>query len=74
MDAIFEIVIHQWTKRSFFLYQLELMANSRYMKWLKSLPEKIDLNKIEDLTINKENLGLHRILKKKFESRMTRLL
>ncbi|MBD3227104.1 MAG: radical SAM protein [Candidatus Lokiarchaeota archaeon] len=73
LDSLFEIVVRQWSERSFLLYQLELMANSRYMKWLKNLPDRSKIDEVKDFNLEKENMGLQRILKKRYKQRMSRM-
>ncbi|MHA1310376.1 MAG: hypothetical protein ACTSQO_05540 [Candidatus Helarchaeota archaeon] len=73
LDSLFEIIVANWSYRSYLLYQMELMANYRYIKYLKSLSKKSP-DKQMKFTKENENLGLHKILKKRYEQRMSRLI
>ncbi len=60
---LFENIVRRWAKRTRWLYDLELVANERYMAWLKALPEQPDIGKIEHFTMEFESLDLHEQLK-----------
>ncbi|MHA1271313.1 MAG: B12-binding domain-containing radical SAM protein [Candidatus Helarchaeota archaeon] len=72
LDSLFEIIVANWARRSYLLYQLELIANSRYIKYIKSLSERPD-KELPKFSIEKEHLNLHKILKKRYEQRMSHL-
>ena len=63
--TIFENIVRRWAKRSLQLYELELMANENYMAWLKLLPDKPEMDKIKEFTIENESLDLHEHLKRR---------
>ncbi|MHA1230106.1 MAG: B12-binding domain-containing radical SAM protein [Candidatus Helarchaeota archaeon] len=75
LDSVFEILVANWSFRSYLLYQFELMANNRYIKYLKSLPDSPpeDISELPDFSLENEHLGLHKILKKRYEQKMSRL-
>ncbi|NVM27888.1 MAG: B12-binding domain-containing radical SAM protein [Candidatus Helarchaeota archaeon] len=62
--SFLERTVQIWAKQTRNLYELELIANERYIEWLRSLPEKSELEKIEHFTIEKEDLDLHKELKR----------
>ncbi|MHA1752510.1 MAG: B12-binding domain-containing radical SAM protein [Candidatus Helarchaeota archaeon] len=73
IDSLFKIIVANWSYRSYLLYQMELMANYRYIKYLKSFSKKSP-DKQMKFTKENEHLGLHKILKKRYEQRMSRLI
>ena len=68
-----EIFIN-WSLRSYLVYQYEYMANRRYIHYLKSLPEKPDLDKLRNGEYEydpaKDTPSLHRILKQRLPDRI----
>ena len=62
-QSIFQSAVHRWIKRSFRLHELELRANELYSQWLKSIPAKSEMEKIEDYPWKNESLDLHKNLK-----------
>lgn len=61
--TLFENIVRRWAKRTRWLYELELLANERYMDWLKKLPTQPSEQKFEKFSIEFEALELHKQLK-----------
>ncbi|MHA1405375.1 MAG: B12-binding domain-containing radical SAM protein [Candidatus Helarchaeota archaeon] len=76
--GLFDMIMDSWPKRAFRLYEMEIMANARYVKWLKSLPAEMN-DSIKDfrpedewMPLQDEWMPLHEILKRRFEPRTMR--
>ncbi|MHC1591002.1 MAG: hypothetical protein ACXQS8_02880, partial [Candidatus Helarchaeales archaeon] len=69
--GLFQMIMEAWPKRAFRLYEMEVMANARYVKWLKSLPLEEE-GLVKDFGIEDEWMPLHKILKDRFEMRTMR--
>ena len=68
-----EIFIN-WSLRSYQVYEYEYMANRRYMRYLKSLPEKPDVEKLRageyEYDPRKDTPTLHKRLKIKLPEKV----
>ena len=63
-------IFSAWSLRSYQVYEYEYIANMRYMKYLKSLPEKPDIERIPEYDPRKDTPTLHQTLKRKLPQRV----
>ncbi len=68
--AFWEDVFKYWSVRSYQSYEYEYLANRRYMRFLKSLPDKSKMGKIPEYGLKNETLILHKLLKQRTNKRL----
>ena len=71
--GLFFQVMEAWPARAFQLYGMSLMANRRYIRYLKSLPEE-PTEGIKDFLPENENMHLHNLLKIRYPMRNAKIV
>jgi len=68
--GFWDTIYKSWSIRSYQSYEYEYMANRRYMRFLKSLPDKSQKEKVTDFGLKNETLPLHKMIKDRINKRL----